>query len=283
MIGIAGAIGAFGGFLIQVVLRQASLGVSALVKAAETPAEKVAVAQANADWSVPALWVFLGSYVVFAGMTWFFYLRRSVAHGAGPEPRVRVGLRHARPRARRGRSSARAGRSAARRPRRAARPGAVGSPAPRRSCRRRSERSSASSRSSRSVGSSTGATSSTRVSRLRGMRSAEPISTDVLVAALEREDPRVLEEAPDDRDDADVLADALDARPQAADAADVEVDRHAGLRRAVQRADAAPVDERVHLHRDPRRLAVARARRSSARSRSRIPSRRCVGATSTLR
>jgi NNP family nitrate/nitrite transporter-like MFS transporter len=79
VIGIAGAIGAFGGFLIQVVLRQASLGVSALVSAAETPAEKLAVAQAHADWSVSALWVFLGAYVVFAGMTWFFYLRKSVA------------------------------------------------------------------------------------------------------------------------------------------------------------------------------------------------------------
>ena len=40
---------------------------SALVKAAETPAEKLAVAQAHADWSIPALWVFLGAYVVFAG------------------------------------------------------------------------------------------------------------------------------------------------------------------------------------------------------------------------
>ncbi len=79
VIGIAGAIGAFGGFLIQVVFRQASLGVSALVKAAETPAEKVAVASSHADWSVPALWVFLGSYVVFAAVTWFFYLRTSFA------------------------------------------------------------------------------------------------------------------------------------------------------------------------------------------------------------
>jgi NNP family nitrate/nitrite transporter-like MFS transporter len=79
VIGIAGAIGAFGGFIIQVVLRQSSLGVTALVKAAETPAEKLAVAQANADWSIPALWVFAGAYVVFAVMTWFFYLRRSVA------------------------------------------------------------------------------------------------------------------------------------------------------------------------------------------------------------
>jgi NNP family nitrate/nitrite transporter-like MFS transporter len=79
VIGIAGAIGAFGGFLIQVVLRQASLGVSDLVKAAKTPAQKVAVAAAHADWSVPALWVFLGSYVVFAGVTWFVYLRKSIA------------------------------------------------------------------------------------------------------------------------------------------------------------------------------------------------------------
>jgi NNP family nitrate/nitrite transporter-like MFS transporter len=79
VIGIAGAIGAFGGFLIQVIFRQASLGVSAAVKAAETPAEKLAVAQAQADWSTPALWVFLGAYVVFAGMTWFFYLRKSFA------------------------------------------------------------------------------------------------------------------------------------------------------------------------------------------------------------
>jgi NNP family nitrate/nitrite transporter-like MFS transporter len=79
VIGIAGAIGAFGGFLIQVVLRQASLGVSAAVKAAETPAEKLAVAQAGADWSIPALWVFLAAYAVFAAMTWFFYLRTSFA------------------------------------------------------------------------------------------------------------------------------------------------------------------------------------------------------------
>jgi NNP family nitrate/nitrite transporter-like MFS transporter len=84
VIGIAGAIGAFGGFLIQVVLRQASLGVSALVKAAGTPAEKLVVAQAHADWSVSALWVFLAGYAVLAGMTWFFYLRRSVAVGRIP-------------------------------------------------------------------------------------------------------------------------------------------------------------------------------------------------------
>lgn len=79
VIGIAGAIGAFGGFLIQVIFRQASLGVSAAVKAAGTPAEKLAVAQSQADWSIPALSVFLIAYVVFAAMTWFFYLRTSFA------------------------------------------------------------------------------------------------------------------------------------------------------------------------------------------------------------
>jgi NNP family nitrate/nitrite transporter-like MFS transporter len=79
VIGIAGAVGAFGGFLIQVVLREASLPVSAAVKAAGTPAEKVSVAQSMSDWSIPALQVFLVAYLVFAAMTWFFYLRRSFA------------------------------------------------------------------------------------------------------------------------------------------------------------------------------------------------------------
>ena len=84
VIGIAGAIGAFGGVLIQEVLRQASLQVSAMVKAAPTPAAKVAVAAAHSAWSVPALWVFLTSYVVFAGVTWFVYLRPSFAREAAP-------------------------------------------------------------------------------------------------------------------------------------------------------------------------------------------------------
>jgi NNP family nitrate/nitrite transporter-like MFS transporter len=82
VIGIAGAIGAFGGVLIQIVLRQASLDVSALVKAAETPADKVAIAAANADWSVPALWVFMGSYVVFAAVTWAVYIRKRSSYSA---------------------------------------------------------------------------------------------------------------------------------------------------------------------------------------------------------
>ena len=76
VIGIAGAIGASGGVLLQVVLRQASLPVSALVNKAATPADKVAVAAAHSDWSVPALEVFLASYVVFAAVTWLVYLRK---------------------------------------------------------------------------------------------------------------------------------------------------------------------------------------------------------------
>jgi NNP family nitrate/nitrite transporter-like MFS transporter len=79
VIGIAGAVGAFGGFLIQVVLRQASLGVAGLMKAAETPAEKASIAASHADWSTSALWVFLAAYLVFAFTTWFFYVRSSLA------------------------------------------------------------------------------------------------------------------------------------------------------------------------------------------------------------
>ncbi len=79
VIGIAGAIGAFGGFLIQVAFRQASLDVTARVAAAKTAADKASVAAAHADWSTSALWIFLGAYAVFAVMTWFFYLRRSFA------------------------------------------------------------------------------------------------------------------------------------------------------------------------------------------------------------
>ncbi len=78
-IGICGAVGAFGGFLIQLAFRQASLSTAALMKAAETPAQQAAVAHAHADWSIPALWVFVGAYVVLAGVTWFCYLRRRFA------------------------------------------------------------------------------------------------------------------------------------------------------------------------------------------------------------
>jgi NNP family nitrate/nitrite transporter-like MFS transporter len=78
VIGVAGAVGAFGGFLIQVVLRQSSLHVSALVKAAPTPAAKAAVAAAHTTWSVPALQTFLAAYIALAVLTWWCYLRSHV-------------------------------------------------------------------------------------------------------------------------------------------------------------------------------------------------------------
>ncbi|MGI8758448.1 MAG: hypothetical protein ACR2K0_04010 [Acidimicrobiales bacterium] len=37
------------------------------------------MAATHADWSVPALVVFLGSYLVFATITWFVFLRPSPA------------------------------------------------------------------------------------------------------------------------------------------------------------------------------------------------------------
>ncbi len=86
VIGIVGAIGAFGGVLIQVVLRQASLEVSTLVKAAQTPAEKIAIASAHAAWSIPALRVFLVSYIVFATVTWVAYLRTNTSFVEEMEP-----------------------------------------------------------------------------------------------------------------------------------------------------------------------------------------------------
>ena len=55
----------------------------------------------------------------------------------------------------------------------------------------------------------------------------------------------------------------------------------ARLRRPVERLDAALVDERVHLHRDPRAARPPAWPRSCARSRRGCPSRMCAGATST--
>jgi NNP family nitrate/nitrite transporter-like MFS transporter len=92
VIGIAGSIGAFGGFLIQVVFRQASLStVELMARATKTIADKhllsltkAAIARAHEGWSIPALWAFLAAYAVFAGMTWFFYIRRSGAESRVP-------------------------------------------------------------------------------------------------------------------------------------------------------------------------------------------------------
>ena len=65
----------------------------------------------------------------------------------------------------------------------------------------------------------------------------------------------MLEEAADDADDADALADARKPGPQTADAAHDQIDLDARLRRAIQRVDDLGVDERVHLADDARRTA----------------------------
>lgn len=82
-IGIAGAIGAFGGFLIQVAFRQASLPVvGGMTRATKTIADPALlhaaihrIALAHATWSVPALWIFLVGYLALAAVTWWHYVR----------------------------------------------------------------------------------------------------------------------------------------------------------------------------------------------------------------
>ena len=96
-IGIAGAVGAFGGFLIQLAFRQASLPVvTAIVHAQKTITDKAAfhaaigkIATAHTTWSIPALWAFLGVYAALGAITWWCYLRATAtgrhAHRLAPE------------------------------------------------------------------------------------------------------------------------------------------------------------------------------------------------------
>ena len=85
-----------------------------------------------------------------------------------------------------------------------------------------------------------------------------------LAAVLEIPDAMVLEEAAEDRAHADVLGRAGHARPQRARAAHDEVDLHPGLRRRLQRADHALLDQRVHLRLDARGPAFLRMLRLAA-------------------
>jgi NNP family nitrate/nitrite transporter-like MFS transporter len=92
VIGIAGSVGAFGGFLIQVVFRQASLSTAGLMTHATKTIhdkhllalKKAAIAHTHQGWSVPALWAFLAAYVVLAAVTWAFYLRKAPANAKVP-------------------------------------------------------------------------------------------------------------------------------------------------------------------------------------------------------
>src|ERR671916_2061739 len=79
---------------------------------------------------------------------------------------------------------------------------------------------------------------------------------DRLLVGAEGEDAGMLQEAAHEGDDADVLAHALDARPQAADAAHNQVYLHPGLRRLVEQLYYLGVRERVGLAGDPGRLPV---------------------------
>src|SRR5690606_41860263 len=77
-------------------------------------------------------------------------------------------------------------------------------------------------------------------------------------AVAEGPDAAVLEEAADDRLDADRLRQAGDAGPQAADPADHQHDRHARLARLVEPVDHALLGQRVELGPDARGAAGAR-------------------------
>ena len=59
--------------------------------------------------------------------------------------------------------------------------------------------------------------------------------------------PGVLQEPPDDALDGDVLREPGDPRPQTAHSTNYQRDRHAGLRRRVQRFDHIGIDQRIQL------------------------------------
>ena len=97
----------------------------------------------------------------------------------------------------------------------------------------------------RAVSSHTRSSTSTRRSRLRCMRSALPSHHSGSPSLSKDMTRRVLEEAADDRAHPDGLRQPGHAGAQRADAADQQLDRHAGLRGLVQRVDDLLVDQRV--------------------------------------
>ena len=101
-----------------------------------------------------------------------------------------------------------------------------------------------------SASSSTRTSASTRRSRLRCIRSAEPIQASPAPGVAEPEDARVLEVAAEHRAHADALGEPRHAGPQAADAAHDQVDLGARARRRVERVDRGGIGEAVHLRDD---------------------------------
>src|ERR1700731_234955 len=84
------------------------------------------------------------------------------------------------------------------------------------------------------------------------------------VSAAETIDAPMLEEAADDRLDANVLRKAGNAGPQATNAAYDQVDRYPRGGRLIERIDHDRVDQRIHLHPDrgrPARLGMSTLRR----------------------
>src|SRR4051812_27148796 len=80
------------------------------------------------------------------------------------------------------------------------------------------------------------------------------------MAGPEAHDAAMLEEAADDAFHADAFRQTRHARAQAADAANDELDRDAGLTRPIERIDDTGIDERVHLRPDRGGLAGPRMR-----------------------
>ncbi len=70
-------------------------------------------------------------------------------------------------------------------------------------------------------------------------------------AVFEEKDTAVFQKPADDTDDADIVADAFDARSQAADAANDQVDGDARLGGCVQKLDHPGVGEGIHLEDEP--------------------------------
>ena len=108
---------------------------------------------------------------------------------------------------------------------------------------------------------------------LRAIQSAELMKTRASrdgqgAPVAEGEDARVLQEPADDRFDPDVLRQAFNARPQAADAADHAHHLHAGGRGLIQLVDQRLVDQAVELEPDAGRLGGAREADLSALTRS---------------
>src|SRR5204863_4171503 len=78
------------------------------------------------------------------------------------------------------------------------------------------------------------------------------------MAGPETDDPAVLEKAPNDALDPDVIRKTRNTRTQAADAANHQVDPHPGLARLVKAVDEMRIDERIQLGPDRRGTAGER-------------------------